>query len=156
MYVCVCVCMCVCVCTYTYLHHRNLCDLEGNGRLNSEQFALAMYLIAEKVRKKDIPQEMTAAMIPPSLRGKIKAPPPSSSSSVTASAPLSSVTSAAMTTSEWVQMTSSLTPTNDDPLLSAWATSSAPPDRLMKGFSTDFSAIQELDSITNEIQSIRK
>ena len=128
--------------------------MEKTGRLNSEQFALAMYLIAEKVRKKDIPLELTAAMIPLSLRGKIKAP--SSSSSPSGPTPL--ITSSNTTSSAWGELTPSFAGMNGGGVSSSLAppNSSNLTDRAMKGFSTDFSAIQELDSITNEIQVIRK
>uniref|UniRef100_G3NF84 Epidermal growth factor receptor pathway substrate 15-like 1a n=1 Tax=Gasterosteus aculeatus aculeatus TaxID=481459 RepID=G3NF84_GASAC len=57
-----------------------LADTRQIGKLTREQFALAMYLIQQKVSKGvDPPQALTADMIPPSERGT---PVPDSSSSV--------------------------------------------------------------------------
>ncbi|XP_048582344.1 epidermal growth factor receptor substrate 15-like 1 isoform X2 [Nematostella vectensis] len=50
-------------------HIWGLCDLTNSGRLNAEQFALAMYLIKQKVNGVDPPQKLTPEMIPPSMRG---------------------------------------------------------------------------------------
>ncbi|XP_022241333.1 epidermal growth factor receptor substrate 15-like 1 isoform X3 [Limulus polyphemus] len=47
-----------------------LCDVKENGKLNSEQFALALYLINLKLQGGDIPSKLTPDMIPPSLRPK--------------------------------------------------------------------------------------
>ena len=47
---------------------RRLCDIDGNGKLNQEQFALAMYLIAERVKGRELPNELSPQMIPPSKR----------------------------------------------------------------------------------------
>ena len=51
-----------------FLYQRNLCDTDNNGQLNKEQFALAMYLIAEKVKGRELPKELSPQMIPPSKR----------------------------------------------------------------------------------------
>ena len=42
--------------------------MDNTGRLNREQFALAMYLIAEKVKGREVPTELAPNMIPPSKR----------------------------------------------------------------------------------------
>ncbi|XP_067931665.1 epidermal growth factor receptor substrate 15-like 1 isoform X2 [Watersipora subatra] len=48
----------------------SLCDIKSNGFLNREQFALAQYLIEDKVaRGRDPPASLSHDMIPPSLRG---------------------------------------------------------------------------------------
>ncbi|XP_022243508.1 epidermal growth factor receptor substrate 15-like 1 isoform X4 [Limulus polyphemus] len=47
-----------------------LCDMKENGKLNSEQFALAMYLINLKLHGGDIPPVLPPEMIPPTLRPK--------------------------------------------------------------------------------------
>ncbi len=47
---------------------RNLCDTRGLGKLNTEQFALAMYLIQQKVKGIEPPQTLPPDMIPPSMR----------------------------------------------------------------------------------------
>lgn len=49
--------------------NRALADTKQMGKLNREQFALAMYLIQQKVSKgADPPQVLTPEMIPPSER----------------------------------------------------------------------------------------
>lgn len=47
---------------------RGLSDVTNQGRLNSEQFALAMYLIHQKVMGVDPPQTLTPEMVPPTMR----------------------------------------------------------------------------------------
>ena len=53
---------------YFNLCLRGLCDVTNQGRLNSEQFSLAMYLIHQKVMGVDPPQTLSAEMVPPSMR----------------------------------------------------------------------------------------
>lgn len=49
--------------------HRGLADTKQTGKLNEEQFALAMHLIQQKVNKGiDPPSTLTPDMIPPSER----------------------------------------------------------------------------------------
>lgn len=49
----------------------NLCDIGSTGKLNSEQFALAMHFINKKLATGlDAPPELLPEMIPPSLRKK--------------------------------------------------------------------------------------
>ena len=49
----------------------NLCDIGATGRLNGEQFALAMHLINKKLATGlDAPMELLPEMVPPSLRPK--------------------------------------------------------------------------------------
>lgn len=48
--------------------HRGLCDSQSVGKLTTEQFALAMYLIRQKLKGIDPPVQLTPEMIPPSLR----------------------------------------------------------------------------------------
>lgn len=45
-----------------------LCDTDQTGKLNSEQFALACWLIDRKKRGIDPPQVLAPEMIPPSMR----------------------------------------------------------------------------------------
>ncbi len=52
------------------MHSRALCDIGQTGKLNSEQFALAMWLLQQKVSGKDIPTTLAPEMVPPSLRPK--------------------------------------------------------------------------------------
>jgi hypothetical protein len=63
--------------------------MKQNGKLNSEQFALAMHFVNEVKKGHDLPRTLTPEMIPPTLRPK----PVSGSESVssfgsTASIPL--------------------------------------------------------------------
>ncbi|KAG1699823.1 Epidermal growth factor receptor substrate 15-like 1 [Nymphon striatum] len=51
-------------------HIWTLCDVNSNGRLNSEQFALAMFLINQKILGCEIPSALTLEMTPPSLLPK--------------------------------------------------------------------------------------
>lgn len=46
----------------------DLCDISKTGRLNAEQFALAMFLISHKVKGMELPTALTDEHIPPSLR----------------------------------------------------------------------------------------
>ena len=56
---------------YFSLDFRNLCDTRGLGKLNTEQFALAMYLIQQKVKGIEPPQTLPPEMIPPSMRQSV-------------------------------------------------------------------------------------
>ena len=47
---------------------RELCDITNQGQLNSEEFALAMYLIDQKDMGVDPPQMLSPEMVPPSKR----------------------------------------------------------------------------------------
>ena len=47
---------------------RNLCDNQSLGKLNMEQFALAMYLIQQKLKGVEPPTQLTPDMMPPSMR----------------------------------------------------------------------------------------
>ena len=49
--------------------------MTNQGRLNSEQFSLAMYLIHQKVMGVDPPQTLSAEMVPPSMRNGSAATP---------------------------------------------------------------------------------
>lgn len=49
-------------------HIWSLCDVKSLGKLNSDQFALAMYLINQKIKGIDPPLQLTPEMIPPSMR----------------------------------------------------------------------------------------
>ena len=52
------------------IYFRNLCDTKSMGKLNSEQFALAIYLVQQKLKGIDPPPQLTPEMIPPSVRPK--------------------------------------------------------------------------------------
>ncbi|KAJ8679426.1 hypothetical protein QAD02_015213 [Eretmocerus hayati] len=47
-----------------------LCDISQSGKLNNEQFALAIWLIKEKLSGAEIPNKLTPRMVPPSFRKK--------------------------------------------------------------------------------------
>ena len=44
--------------------------MKQEGKLNPEQFALAMYLVQQKQSGKDPPAALTPDMVPPSMRPK--------------------------------------------------------------------------------------
>ncbi|KAL5017305.1 hypothetical protein ScPMuIL_006894 [Solemya velum] len=56
-------------------HIWSLCDMKSIGKLNSEQFALAMYLVHNKIKGIDPPAQLSLEMIPPSMRPKSGADP---------------------------------------------------------------------------------
>ncbi|XP_060083645.1 uncharacterized protein LOC132562884 [Ylistrum balloti] len=56
-------------------HIWGLCDTKGAGKLNQEQFALAMYLIQKKLKGIDPPAQLSPEMVPPSMRPKQGADP---------------------------------------------------------------------------------
>lgn len=57
------------------LFARSLCDIRNNGFLNREQFALAQWLIEEKVaRGRDPPAMLSGEMVPPSMRTAVVEP----------------------------------------------------------------------------------
>ena len=49
---------------------RTLSDMNGIGKINNEQFALAMYLVQQKLKGVEPPPALTPEMIPPSMRPK--------------------------------------------------------------------------------------
>lgn len=49
--------------------------MKSIGKLNSEQFALAMYLVHNKIKGIDPPAQLSLEMIPPSMRPKSGADP---------------------------------------------------------------------------------
>ncbi|XP_021923075.1 epidermal growth factor receptor substrate 15-like 1 isoform X3 [Zootermopsis nevadensis] len=51
-------------------HIWTLCDIKQSGKLNSEQFALSMWLINQKLKGIDPPPSLTPEMVPPSFRTK--------------------------------------------------------------------------------------
>ncbi|XP_041359272.1 epidermal growth factor receptor substrate 15-like 1 isoform X2 [Gigantopelta aegis] len=51
-------------------HIWSLCDMNSTGKLNSDLFALAMYLVQQKLKGVDPPGALTPEMIPPSMRPK--------------------------------------------------------------------------------------
>ncbi|BFZ17146.1 hypothetical protein BsWGS_20184 [Bradybaena similaris] len=54
--------------TTVLAHIWGLCDSQSLGKLTAEQFALAMYLIQQKLKGIDPPLQLTPDMIPPTLR----------------------------------------------------------------------------------------
>ncbi|XP_069956145.1 epidermal growth factor receptor substrate 15-like 1 isoform X2 [Cherax quadricarinatus] len=63
-------------------HIWNLCDMKQTGKLTSEQFALAMWFIQQKLAGTDPPAALTPEMIPPTMR-----PKPSAESTIVPSKP---------------------------------------------------------------------
>ncbi|KAK6643177.1 hypothetical protein RUM43_004680 [Polyplax serrata] len=51
-------------------HIWSLCDTHQSGKLNNEQFALAMWLINQTVKGIDPPASLTPEMVPPCMRGQ--------------------------------------------------------------------------------------
>lgn len=51
-------------------HIWELCDVRQTGRLNSEQFALAMYFVNLYKINHELPESLLPEMIPPTLRPK--------------------------------------------------------------------------------------
>eukprot|EP00123_Amoebidium_parasiticum_P018508 comp24228_c0_seq1/m.44660 comp24228_c0_seq1/g.44660 ORF comp24228_c0_seq1/g.44660 comp24228_c0_seq1/m.44660 type:complete len:742 (-) comp24228_c0_seq1:460-2685(-) len=49
----------------------NLVDFEKCGRLDDDQFALAMYLVTRKQKGTDVPSQLTPDMVPPSWRSRL-------------------------------------------------------------------------------------
>lgn len=47
---------------------RALCDIKQSGKLNNEQFALAMWFVARCLKGAQPPATLTPEMIPPSFR----------------------------------------------------------------------------------------
>lgn len=51
------------------LRCRDLADIRHEGRLDRDQFAVAMYLINAKLAGRDVPSTLPTSLVPPSLRG---------------------------------------------------------------------------------------
>ncbi|XP_060531051.1 epidermal growth factor receptor substrate 15-like 1 isoform X2 [Cylas formicarius] len=49
-------------------HIWSLCDIKETGKLNNEQFALAMWFVARSLKGMDPPPSLTPEMVPPSFR----------------------------------------------------------------------------------------
>lgn len=53
----------------------DLADIRQEGRLNRDEFAVAMYLIRQqRMKQGDLPQTLPPALMPPSLRGQARPP----------------------------------------------------------------------------------
>ena len=55
---------------------RDLSDMNNDGRLTRDGFAVAMHLIQGKMTGIDIPTTIPASLIPPSMRGTVTTTPP--------------------------------------------------------------------------------
>lgn len=54
---------------YTHFNYfRSLCDINQHGKLDMEQFSLAMWLVERKLKGIDPPTTLTPEMIPPTNR----------------------------------------------------------------------------------------
>lgn len=49
-------------------YFRALCDIKQSGKLNNEQFALAMWFVARCLKGIQPPATLTPEMVPPSFR----------------------------------------------------------------------------------------
>jgi hypothetical protein len=49
-------------------HIWNLADIQHRGKLNADEFAVAMHLIYQKLNGKDLPGELPENLVPPSQR----------------------------------------------------------------------------------------
>lgn len=54
----------------------DLADIQKEGRLNRDEFAVARRLIMDCLAGQPVPSELDRDMVPPSLRGKVVNPPP--------------------------------------------------------------------------------
>lgn len=50
------------------LYSRALCDTKQSGKLNTEEFALAMWMVERKKKGIDPPQVLAPEMVPPCMR----------------------------------------------------------------------------------------
>ena len=57
----------VCV-NLTGIYFRDLADINSNGRLTRDGFAVAMHLIQKKLAGQDIPSKLPPSLMPPSAR----------------------------------------------------------------------------------------
>jgi epidermal growth factor receptor substrate 15 len=57
-------------------HIWDLADIPKRGALTKDTFAVAMYLIRQRISGKELPQALPASLIPPSLRQSVPVPPP--------------------------------------------------------------------------------
>ena len=54
-------------CMFLFLY-RGLCDFRSVGKLNLDQFALAMHLISQKLKGVDVPAKLPPNMLTPLIR----------------------------------------------------------------------------------------
>lgn len=62
----------------TLFHFRDLADLNGDGRLTRDGFAVAMHLIQAKLAGKEVPARLPPTLVPPSMRSNTAVAAPSS------------------------------------------------------------------------------
>lgn len=60
--------MCTNYLFYAFLFYRGLCDIKQIGKLNGEQFALAMWLVERCLKGQEPPVSLSPEMVPPSFR----------------------------------------------------------------------------------------
>ncbi|XP_036369569.1 epidermal growth factor receptor substrate 15-like 1 isoform X3 [Octopus sinensis] len=120
-------------------HIWSLCDIKSTGKLNAEQFALAMYLMGEKKKGATLPQQLTPEMVPPTMRSQTNAGP-----------------------AAFGVMDEDSDPQNQNPATDLSGTEHSNTDFLDGTNSgpyshvADFSAIKELDTITKDIDDMKK
>ncbi|KAF9492234.1 hypothetical protein BDN71DRAFT_1451789 [Pleurotus eryngii] len=66
----------------------DLCDINGDGRLTRDCFAVAMHLIQQKLAGHDIPNALPLSLVPPSMRNNANMSSPSSSFQQPAAEPI--------------------------------------------------------------------
>lgn len=54
--------------------YRDLADMNGDGRLTRDEFAVAMHLIRAKLKGRELPRALPPSLVPPSLR-RAQVPP---------------------------------------------------------------------------------
>ncbi|KAK9464996.1 hypothetical protein V1512DRAFT_267040 [Lipomyces arxii] len=55
-------------------HIWDLCDIRNSGELNRDEFAVAMYLVQQKLSGVDLPTALPTNLVPPSLRAPVASP----------------------------------------------------------------------------------
>ena len=117
-------------------------------------------MVSERVRGKPLPNEITPAMVPPSLRKAYAAmsATPTLGVASSASTSVSGLVTASLGAGSTVSTATSTTTTSSAwgaPIASA-KNDSSENGEMGFGFGSDFSAIKDLDNISNEIDNIRK
>jgi epidermal growth factor receptor substrate 15 len=126
----------------------NLIDTKSSGKLNAEQFAVAMYLISEKVKGGEIPKPLPANLIPPSMREEAVAK--------VSTAPTQSLTPLKTPSNVPPASSGTILP----PVMAPSKTTPVPASQPSVTIGTDsmdgFSAIKQLDSLNTELESLTK
>lgn len=57
--------------------YRRLVDINGDGRLGRDEFAVALHLIRERGAGRGLPEILPPSLVPPSMRHPVSPTPPS-------------------------------------------------------------------------------